>query len=94
MKNPPMLGSEERHDGATHDEKDLLCLLPDEIANHPACFDSKRYREWEDEIAYPALLNRGYVATNWRTTDGDSFGPLVRAVDLTKNGKTETYYYG
>lgn len=76
------------------DELNLLDLLPDEIANHPACFDSKRYREWEEEIATPVLLNRGYVASSWRTVDGDSFGPLVRAVTLTKDGVAKTYTYG
>lgn len=81
-------------DDASTEELDLLDLLPEEIANHPACFDSMRYREWEEEIAAPALLNRGYVASNWRTLDGDSFGPLVRAVDLTRRGETKTYTYG
>ena len=76
------------------DELNLLDLLPEAIANHPACCDSKRYREWEEEIAAPALLNRGYVASNWRTLDGDSFGPLVRAVTLSKNGVSKTYTYG
>lgn len=76
------------------DEGDLWDLLPDEVSNHPACCDSVRYLEWERQIATPALRALGYEPRNWRTTDGDSFGPLVRAVDLTKDGKTRTYSYG
>lgn len=75
-------------------EKDLLDLLPDEITNHPDCFHSTFYDRWEREIATPALRALGYEPSGWRTTDGDSFGPLVRAVDLSKDGKTESYFYG
>lgn len=78
----------------TTDELNLLDLLPDEITNHPDCFDSRNYDRWELEIATPALRAMGYEPSRWRTTDGDSFGPLVRAVDLTKNGARKTYFYG
>lgn len=76
-------------------ELDLLDLLPDEITNHPDCFHSTRYARWEREIATPALRALGYEPKDWRTTDGDSFGPLVRAVDLSHNGgPAATYTYG
>ncbi len=77
------------------DEPDLLDLLPEDIVNHPACFDSKRYREWEEQIATPVLRSLGWEPKNWRTTDGDSFGPLVRTVTLVRHdGVTKDYSYG
>lgn len=79
---------------ANDDELNLLDLLPDDICNHPDCFDSVHYDRWESEIATPALRALGYEPSNWRTTDGDSFGPLVRGVDLTKDGETKSYFYG
>lgn len=76
------------------DDFNLFDLLPEEVANHPACCDSRRYDEWENDIAAPALLSLGYVASGWHTIDGDSFGPLVRGVTLTKDGKRQIYTYG
>lgn len=76
------------------DALDLLGLLPEDVVNHKWCFDSYRYADWEWEIATPALLAMGFRVGRWRTTDGDSFGPLVRAVDLTKDGVRKTYVYG
>lgn len=74
---------------------DLLDLLPDDICNHPACFDSVRFREWEEEIATPALRALGWEPKCWRTTDGDSFGPLVRGVTLVgSDGTRKDYFYG
>lgn len=76
------------------DEKDLFDILPEELANDPRCFDSRRYLEWERDVATPALEAMGYRVSNWRTTDGDSFGPLVRGVTLKKDGHAEDYFYG
>lgn len=80
--------------GSEEDDKNLFDILSEDAANHPACCDSRRYREWETTVVEPELSKLGFSAKNWRTTDGDSFGPLVRAVDLTRDGKTETYFYG
>jgi hypothetical protein len=76
------------------DDLDLMQLLPDEVLNHPDFGSSRNYQRWEEDLAAPALRAQGFEPSNWRTTDGDSFGPLVRAVDLTKNGITQTYFYG
>lgn len=76
------------------EDRDLLDLLPSEIANHPDCFDSRRYGEWEDNIATPWLNAHGYKVISWWTEDGDSFGPLVRAVEIEKDGTRATYFYG
>lgn len=75
-------------------ERDLLALLPDKITNHPDCFDSRNYDRWEREIAKPHLESLGFKVISWWTEDGDSFGPLVRAVEMEKDGKREVYTYG
>lgn len=75
-------------------DDDLFSLLPKEAANHPDCFDSTYYSRWEREIATPALRAAGYEPSGWHTTDGDSFGPLVRGVTLTKDGISKEYFYG
>lgn len=76
------------------EDLNLLDLLPEEVVNHPYCFDSLRYADWEQEIATPVLRTLGYEPKRWRTTDGDSFGPLVRGVTLTKDGVSKDYFYG
>lgn len=76
------------------EEPDLFDLLPDELANHPDCFDSRNYLRWEREIAQPHLESMGFKVISWWTEDGDSFGPLVRAVELERDGKREVYTYG
>lgn len=74
--------------------KDLGEVLPDELFNHPDCFNSQTYWVWEREIAGPALEAAGFKVGYWWDEDRDSFGPLIRAVTLTKDGVTETYTYG
>lgn len=74
--------------------KDLADILPDDLFNHPNCFDSRSYDLWERDIAKPALEASGFTVGRWWSEDEDSFGPLIRAVRLTKNGVTETYFYG
>lgn len=76
------------------EEKDLGELLTDELFNHPDCFSSSGYSNWEREVATPALEALGYQVGRWWNEDGDSFGPLVRAVELTKDGVAEIYTYG
>lgn len=76
------------------EERDLFAVLPAELFEHKDCFDSHAYWRWEDDIATPALKARGFEVGRWWTIDGDSFGPLVRGVRLTKDGATHTYSYG
>lgn len=76
------------------DPKDLQDILPGELFNHPDCFSSKTFRLWEWEVATPALEAQGFLVGPWYSTDEDSFGPLIRETKLTKNGTTETYFYG
>lgn len=89
-----MSETEDQIDEAKSGEGCLFSLLPDDLFNHPDCFDSIGYWRWEKEIATPALEALGYRVSGWSTGDGDSFGPLVRTVQLTKDGVTKTYSYG
>jgi len=57
------------------------------------CFDSVRYEVWEREVATPALEALGYRVIDWRTTDGDSFGPLVRTVVVEKYGRRMEFFH-
>lgn len=84
-----------RQDRAIDDlEAELADVLPAELFDHPDCFNSQTFARWEQEVATPALVSAGFIVGLWRSTDADSFGPLVRAVELTKDGITKTYYYG
>lgn len=78
------------------DDQDLglETLLPPELFDHPDFCSSRYYWRWEDEVAAPKLRELGYEVKRWWSTDSDSFGPLVRAVELVKDGVSQTYYYG
>jgi hypothetical protein len=76
------------------DERNLGDLLPDALFNHPDCFSSCGYWRWEKEVAQPAIEAQGFEVIRWYSTDEDSFGPLVRAVDVRKDGVKQTFYYG
>lgn len=78
----------------TQPENDLTDVLPEDLFNDPRCFDSRRYAEWEQKVAEPALKAMGYAVSDWRSEDEDSFGPLVRAVTLEKDGVKQSYVYG
>ncbi len=58
------------------------------------CGSNRSYREWEQEIAEPKLNELGYEVRGWRTTDGDSFGPLCREVTCLKDGRICKFCYG
>lgn len=79
------------------DALNLLDLFPederDRLTGNPH-FCGYDYTRWEDEIATPALIALGYSVRQWWSADGDSFGPLVRAVEVVKDGVKKTYTYG
>ena len=52
------------------------------------------YWNWEDKIATPALEALGYKVIRWYSEDSDSFGPLVRAVKVEKDGAKQVLQYG
>lgn len=74
--------------------RDLAEIVPDDAFNHPSCFDSSAYGQWEREIAQPYLEREGYRVLRWYSTDEDSFGPLVRAADVERDGEQTTFIYG
>jgi hypothetical protein len=76
------------------DEKDLSELIGEEAFMHKDCFDSQRYALWEREVAEPLLRTQGYEVLRWWSEDEDSFGPLVRCVEVRRDGVTATYFYG
>lgn len=52
-----------------------------EIIGDDVEFDYSNYRNEEVFVLTPALIRAGYrVRGGWYTSDGDSFGPLIRAV--------------
>lgn len=76
------------------DGGDLFDLLSGAATADRRCCSSADYGEWEKLVAEPELRAAGYIPFRWRSTDRDSFGPLVRAVDLVKDGVRRTYTYG
>lgn len=81
---------------ALDSENGSLCLasiLPNKLFSHRDCLNAYSYREWEEHVATPALKAAGYTPSDWRTEDGDKFGPLIRAVTLTKGGTAREYFY-
>lgn len=73
------------------EEKDLFNILPKDFTGEDCC--GKQYWKWEDKVT-EYLKSQGYQIIRWETTDGDSFGPLVRVVTVRKDNITETYSYG
>lgn len=76
------------------DEFDLSDLVPDDAFTHPDCFSSASYWRWEKEVAQPIIEEKGYRVIRWFSTDQDSFGPLVRAVEVEKDGEIKQFTYG
>lgn len=73
---------------------DLCDLLSEAAVRDERFCTSAYYVEWERNVAEPELRNKGYIPVGWRNGDADSFGPLVRLVDLVKDGIRQTYFYG
>ena len=68
--------------------------LSAEAFDHPDCFCPQHYEDWEQNVATPELESKGFSVGPWVTLDGDSIGPLLRGVQLQKNGETKLYTYG
>jgi hypothetical protein len=52
------------------------------------------YWRWEEQIATPILQSMGYTVVRWWSSDRDGFGPLERAVSVTKDGVVYEFTYG
>lgn len=73
-------------------EFDLLEVLGE--CDHTGMFSSN-YWDWEERVANVILKSKGYRVIRWWSPDKDSFGPLVRGVDvITPNGEKRTLTYG
>ena len=59
-----------------------------------AGYCGRDYWKWEEQIAQPRLEALGFTVNRWYTIDGDSFGPLVRGVNVVKDGDKQTLSYG
>jgi hypothetical protein len=60
-----------------------------------AFFNGRRYWEWEREEAIPAIQAAGFeLKGGFRTIEGDSFSPLIRGVDVVRDGMVITLWYG
>lgn len=57
-------------------------------------WDVRRYWEWEEQIARPALEAEGWTVGDFVTLEGDSFGPLIRGVTCWKHGRRVRFWYG
>lgn len=71
--------------------------FPEELRNKDGRYrvrgDGPKFWDWEKE-ATKHLQSLGYQVGSWRTEDGDDFGPLTRAVQVSKDGKTFHFWYG
>lgn len=80
------------------EEKDLVeffKLSCEEKDGYCSYSGKKNYLDWENEIAKPAMIAAGFTDIRFVTTDGDSFGPLVRAARCKdKEGKSHSFFYG
>lgn len=54
----------------------------------------KSFLFWEDRVARPYFESQGYAVSYWYDLESDVFGPLVRAVRLTKDEVEYTFTYG
>jgi hypothetical protein len=72
---------------------DLLEVLGD-VPMTDYCGQRGTYTRWEEQIARPRLKALGFAVQGFRTLDGDSFGPLVRAVVVSKGGCVTVLSYG
>jgi hypothetical protein len=70
---------------------DLWTLLREDFDTTHYC--GKRFWLWENE-ATKFLESLGYHVGKWFNVEADSFGPLSRGVQITKDGISNTYYYG
>lgn len=52
------------------------------------------YYDWEQKTATPKLESLGYTNVRFSNGEADSFGPLTRIVEATKDGKRTYFIYG
>lgn len=74
----------------------LLDIIGQELTNKPFFCDSMNYKVWEDDVAIPALREKGYIINNqgFHTREGDSFGPLSRGIFISRDKTQYLAWYG
>jgi len=83
-----------------YNEIDLLDIIGHDKADHPDFCNSGSFWKWEQIVAIPSLISRGYtvVTNNYKMTfctlEGDSCGPLTRGVVVEKDGVKSMAWYG
>lgn len=80
------------NDGA--ESLELLDIIGHNLAESDN-YCSPRYWIWETLVAIPALNNLGYeIVGSFYTLEGDSCGPLVRGIRVSKDGSQRLLTYG
>lgn len=80
-------------------ERELLSIIGEGAAREKYYCDSNHYMLWEENIAIPLLIQLGYEAADKRNPhffngDRDSFGPLMRIINVMKDGILYQLWYG
>lgn len=70
----------------------LFDVLGDDVTGPD--FRGDAYREWEQNVATPALRRKGFEVIRWYSDDEDSYGPLCRVAVCVKDGARATFFYG
>ena len=76
------------------DHADLFDFIDKELANHHHFCDTYAYRQWEQEVARPALEAAGFRLLHWSTGERDSFGPLSRVCHAVRGNQNFQLFYG
>ena len=82
--------------GGNVQQKDGTVVEMKPIIDWPSCFSFDHYRRDEKELLDNRLWAKGYKKVGeWRTTEGDTWGPLSRACRYkTPEGEVVDVWYG
>jgi len=78
----------------TSGTQQLEDVIPKHLFNHPHCYDPRKYARWEKEVASIVLIEQGFNVLRWYSIEQDSFGPLIRGVEVKRNNIMQTFWYG
>lgn len=85
---------EQMHSDWSGGSDDISNVIGEEACNHRDYCDSVRYIDWEQNVAKPLMEKAGYTNISFYMVEKDSFGPLIRGVRATKEGKNYKFFYG
>jgi hypothetical protein len=78
---------------ATIPSVDLTEIIPASCFDAP-CYCSREYWLWEEQVARPALIEKGWTVLSWHDGERDSFGPLTRYAVCILRGRHYRLFYG